>query len=107
MNDSYYHSRSNSKGHDSNEDNISHQMSIDDLNASKLKIKTVPKLASQTCRGQVLLQPIITPVPYNQKHTSLNKQTLQEFGLTKMKPLYNHRFNHICQNIQLASLYKV
>jgi hypothetical protein len=63
-------------------------------------------MASQTVRGQKLLEPIVSPIPYNNKY-QINKETLKEFKIEQLKPVKTHKFNHVYQNIKLASLYDV
>mmetsp|Transcript_13546 Transcript_13546/g.21137 ORF Transcript_13546/g.21137 Transcript_13546/m.21137 type:complete len:129 (+) Transcript_13546:842-1228(+) len=83
-------------------------LSIEDFDSKNLTLTRVPKAASQTCQGQVLLKPVIKPVPYTGIKNRLLKSTIDEFRLTKKEQELSqgtnlHRFNHVNQNIKLAS----
>ena len=54
--------------------------SLGDLNSNKVSIKVIPKKASQTCRGQILIKPIVDPIPYEkEKERVMGKETQKQF----------------------------
>lgn len=91
------------------------QLLLEDFNSKYLKVKRVPSTASQTCMGQRLIRPVIDPIPYSQKHKNiqlLSKETIEDFGLTQddldeADSAVKHRYNHVKQNIKLASKFMV
>lgn len=56
-------------------------LSLEDFDSENLKINRVPRTASQTCRGQILIKPIIRPIPYLGLNKRLGKKTVEEFKL--------------------------
>ena len=44
---------------DENNDLVEEDLTLEVFDSQKIKIKEVPKLASQTCKGQVLIKPIV------------------------------------------------
>ena len=60
----------------------------------------MPRTASQTCRGQVLIKPIVRPIPYTGLNKRLGKKTVEEFHLNKHEQNVSqgtalHKFDHI------------
>ena len=75
---------------------------LEDFLSNSLKTNMIPKAASQTCRGQILIRPIVKPIPY--ALTSSNRlapETTKEFELTKKYMAtgdsadVQHRYDHI------------
>ena len=59
---------------------------LEDFNSQYIKIKKVPKNASQTCMGQRLIKPLIEPVLFTEKDNHLkrlSKETVKEYRLTE------------------------
>ena len=81
-------------------------MTIEDFSSDNFKsMKKVPRVASQTCKGQILIKPVVKPVLYrNENHISL--KTLKEFGISKCESAMSHKYDHISQNRQLAANFK-
>lgn len=61
-------------------------LTLDDFDSKKVQLASIPKAASQTCQGQVLIKPIIEPIPYGAIYTPVKKltaRTIAEFKLSK------------------------
>ena len=59
---------------------------LEDFNSKNIKIKKVPKNASQTCMGQKLIKPIIEPIIFTDQDNHLmkmSKETIEKFALTE------------------------
>ena len=63
--------------------NENNTLTLEDFDSNNLEIKRVPKTASQTCRGQVLIKPIVKPIPYTGLNKKLGKKTVTEFNLNE------------------------
>jgi len=83
-------------------------LTLEDFDSSKININRVPKTASGTCQGQALIKPLVQPIPFSGLNHQLPRDTIQRFKLTERDKEMSqgtkiHRYNHIAQNIQLAS----
>jgi hypothetical protein len=93
----------------SNDDSVNLESSIDDA-PIYIREDSIPDGATTTCQGSRVLQNIIEPIVYQPKQKIENqyrKETLNEFGVTKKELIgkelkYNHRYDHVNQNKQLA-----
>lgn len=84
------------------------QLTLEDFDSAALKINRVPKTASQTCQGQVLIRPVVKPIPYSGYSAALHPTTIEQFKMSKKEQEISagtkiHKFNHISQNIKLAA----
>ena len=52
------------------------QLTLEDFDSRYLNLHRVPLAASQTCQGQALLKPIITPITYSGAMSRLNQKTI-------------------------------
>lgn len=57
---------------------------LEDFDSNILKIKKIPKRASLTCAGSVLIRKVVEPIPYLGK-TRIRRSTLIHFGFLKDK----------------------
>jgi hypothetical protein len=74
-------------------------MTLEDFDSSRVKINKVPRTASQTCRGQVLIRPVVDPIPFVGVNR-LPKATVKRFKLTAkdkelVKGIKIHKFDHV------------
>ena len=78
---------------------------LEDFESKLFEITKVPDTASTTCQGSLLINPVIRPIPYpNKTSKNVNKNTFEEFNVTEKDfELTKHRFDHVSQNVQLAS----
>ena len=58
-------------------------LTLEDFDSSVLRLNNIPKTASTTCKGQLLIRPIVEPIPYTGPSRAFDKDTIDEFGLTK------------------------
>lgn len=52
-------------------------LTLEDFDSAQLKINRVPKTASQTCQGQVLIRPVVKPIPYSGYAAALHPSTIE------------------------------
>lgn len=83
-------------------------LTLEDFDSQNIQIRRVPRTASQTCRGQVLIKPIVRPIPYTGLNKRLGKKTVEEFRLNSHEQNVSqgtalHKYDHIQQNIYMAS----
>ena len=55
------------------------ELTLEDFDSSILKLNKIPKTASQTLAGQILIRKPIEPISYQGKHPIKNS-TLKHFG---------------------------
>jgi hypothetical protein len=58
-------------------------LTLEDFDSAKININRVPKTASQTCQGQMLIKPLIQPIPFTGLNNALPMTTATEFKLTE------------------------
>jgi len=51
-------------------------LALEDFDSARIQINQVPKTASQTCRGQALIKPIVQPIPFTGLNQKLPKDTI-------------------------------
>lgn len=59
------------------EDQEGPSLTLEDFDSASLKINRVPKTASQTCQGQVLIRPVVKPIPYSGYSAALHPSTIE------------------------------
>jgi len=94
----------NAPGH--KEDLLS--ITLEDFNYRGIRIQSIAKRATQTCRGSPILQPIVHPIAYTGATHGLKRATAEEFRLKKededlMNGTRYHHFDHVNQNKQVAA----
>lgn len=75
-------------------------LTLEDFDSENILIRRVPRTASQTCRGQILIKPIVRPIPYTGLNKRLGRKTVEEFRLNKHEQNVSqgttlHKFDHI------------
>ena len=61
------------------------ELTLEDFDSNALNLRKIPKTASTTCRGQILIRPVVEPVLYTGPSRGFEKQTIDEFGLTEQE----------------------
>jgi hypothetical protein len=77
---------------------------LEDFDSSRVDIKKVPKTASLTCKGQVLIKPVVQPILFKGKANQMEWDTVKKFKISKedsdlMHGVGVHKYNFVAQNV--------
>ena len=56
---------------------------LERFDSNRVSLEKIPKLASQTRHGSIVLKPIVEPVKFNAKKLLISRDTILEFKLDK------------------------
>ena len=73
------------------------------------KRRSINKFATSTLRGQKVIQPIVTSIPFEQTtRNSIKESTMQEFDISNkyVNLQAPHKINHVEQNILSAKYFR-